>query len=1060
LGQLLDFTETNSAAIWPPAGLAVILFFYFGWRALPGIWIGAFLANVLAFTTHQAIDMPALVTTAALIAIGNSLEAVVGGFLIKKAMGGNPVFSRYQQIFRFVLAVGVASIASGTIGVSSMVLGGIIPASNAFYPFVIWLLGDFSSIIILVPFVLLWFDPHTEKRKAGVPEVAVNVLLMVLLTIMISFDSARDQDLVKLKTYLILPFLMWTGFRFNRRGMTAALVFVACAAILGTVMGYGPFLSDNIHESLVELQLFISLIYISFLSLSVTLYEHDLLYLQLEARGSELSKKVAESTVVLTEQIAHQEKTEKQLAVIREEFQQACEIARLGHFSWDVVHDKLSWSKQVYEIFGVDQEKFGASMEAYQACLYPGDVERISGVLQVAFANHESYSFYHRIIQQNTGNIRWVHSKGSVIVNEKGEVQHVVGTVIDVTDLKEKELQNEHLAAIIENSSDGIISLSPDGFVVSSNNAAETMLNWPEAKPGANFFEQWPFNTEKNQGFSLMQNALEGNTLTVDEKLGEMDVWVVYSPIRSKDGTISGVSLILKDITVRKEQEDTRFKLIVDSAPNVIMLVNDQGLIEMANSQVEKTLGFQSESLIGRSVNEIFPERFKETERKPGEKWVNFLELLPDHDVYALNNEGREVPVEIKLNAIKIAGGTKILVAITDITQLRKMEETRREQEIVKETVRLKDRFMANMSHEIRTPMNAIVGFTDLLDKTELKTEQREYLSAIKSSGINLLTIINDILDLSRIREGKIQLERTAMSIPDIVRNLSEIFTPRAREKKLELQYESRLPQDLVVWGDPVRLSQILMNLLSNALKFTEHGAVQLGMGVAEEDDHYVTVEFWVKDTGIGIPHDKLVDVFDRFTQASSDTTRKYGGTGLGLSIVKGLIDIQGGSIDVSSKVNEGTSFVFSLEYEKHKEPLIPENTPLQNEKNENNNIKGFRILLVEDNKMNQKLASTVLTKNGGVVDIAETGQEAVIKLQDGNQYNLVLMDIQMPVMDGYEATRVIRNELKNNIPIVAMTAHAMSGERDKCLSLGMNDYLSKPFQQDQLLQIIRSNAV
>lgn len=297
------------------------------------------------------------------------------------------------------------------------------------------------------------------------------------------------------------------------------------------------------------------------------------------------------------------------------------------------------------------------------------------------------------------------------------------------------------------------------------------------------------------------------------------------------------------------------------------------------------------------------------------------------------------------------------------------------------------------------------------------------------------------------------------MSIPDIVRNLSEIFIPRARDKKLDLQYESRLTDNIVVWGDPVRLSQILMNLLSNALKFTEHGIVQMGMAIADEDDKYITVEFWVKDTGIGIPHNKLVDVFDRFTQASSDTTRKYGGTGLGLSIVKGLVDIQGGTIDVDSKLNEGTAFVFALEYEKYVEVPVAEEKLNAGSNTLNTSINGFKILLVEDNKLNQKLAATVLTKNGGLVDIAETGEEAVNILQNGGQYDIVLMDIQMPIMDGYEATRVIRNRLKNAIPIVAMTAHAMAGERDKCLSLGMNDYLSKPFQQDQLLQVIITNA-
>ncbi len=1069
LGLLLSFGNTNATPIWPPSGIALAFVLIYGYRVTPGIWLGATVANLLVFMSNGVGDFASMFLLSATIATGNTLEGIVGKFLLSKTMGKQIAFTKYQHVFSFFLVCLPAALVSSSIGVSSLYEFGIIPESATLYTWKTWFLGDVSGMVILTPVLLFLFNPDKEGQVFIRLEFLVNLVLIGGVTwyVFIHGTLTSDDDL---KSYSLAPFLVWAAFRFSRLEMAALLFGVSSMVVFGTILGKGPFADTDLNHSLLELQSFTTLINICFLSLSVTIFEHKRIRKQLEENSGKLEQRVMERTQALTYKIKELERTETELAVIRQEFVKACEIAHLGHFQWDTVNDTLFWSDQVYDIFGIDKNVFEASFAGYSKCLHPLDRDRVNEVLKDAFITKAPYSMYHRIINQSNGKVRWVHSKGSVSVNSKGEVLKITGTVLDVTEFREQELKSEHLVSILENSADGIWSMTIDGEIISWNLSAATMLgSTAEEMIGRNIFKRFSEYFKVDQLSTYPERVKNGEVVTVDDvathfKDGtRINMWVSYSPIRDMDGTISSVSVIMRDMTERKEKEDNRFKLIVDSAPNVMLLVNQAGKMEIVNSQAEKMFGYTQEELIGQPIEILLPPRFrsKHPEHRNGFfSNPHARSMGAGRDLYALHKNGSEIPVEIGLNPIETPDGMIVLAAIIDITERKKMEEARREQEVVQETVRLKDQFMANMSHEIRTPMNAIVGFTDLLDRSELKSEQRDYLSAIRSSGINLLTIINDILDLSKIHSGKIQVERTPMSVKDIVHNICEMFGQKARDKGLELRHDDSPDGALNVWGDPVRLSQIFMNLISNALKFTDKGYVEVGVRRIREDKKYENLEFWVRDSGIGIPKDKIGNVFDRFTQASSDTTRKYGGTGLGLSIVKGIIDIKKGSIEVDSREGEGSIFRFQLSFEKYveKDQLALKLKTDINLDDRLKSVSGLHILLVEDNRLNQKLATTVLTQAGCVVDVAETGEEAVAKVQQG-EFDAVLMDIQMPVMDGYRATQVIRNELQLTIPIIAMTAHAMAGERDKCLSLGMNDYLSKPFQREQLIKIIRENV-
>ncbi|MDT8416739.1 MAG: ATP-binding protein, partial [Lutibacter sp.] len=357
--------------------------------------------------------------------------------------------------------------------------------------------------------------------------------------------------------------------------------------------------------------------------------------------------------------------------------------------------------------------------------------------------------------------------------------------------------------------------------------------------------------------------------------------------------------------------------------------------------------------------------------------------------------------------------------------------------------MKAKQQFLSNMSHEIRTPMNAIIGFTKVVLKTELTAKQKEYLKAIKISGDALIVLINDILDLAKVDAGKMTFEQIPFKMSLSISAMLHLFETKIQEKNLKLvkEYDNNIPDVLV--GDPVRLHQIIMNLVSNAVKFTTKGKITVSAKLQSEDEKSVTIEFSVTDTGIGIPENKIDSIFENFQQASSGTSRLYGGTGLGLAIVKQLIEPQGGSISVTSKMGEGSIFCFTLSFLKTKAEAELEMEMVELD----NDLTNIKILVVEDIALNQLLMRTLLDDFGFECDIAGNGKIAIEKMQAKN-YNLILMDLQMPEMNGFEATEYIRNTMNSNIPIIALTADVTTVDLAKCKAVGMNDYIAKPVDE------------
>ena len=480
-----------------------------------------------------------------------------------------------------------------------------------------------------------------------------------------------------------------------------------------------------------------------------------------------------------------------------------------------------------------------------------------------------------------------------------------------------------------------------------------------------------------------------------------------------------------------------------------------KSIIGLDARETSRDISFCQYTIMDEDVFEVpdtlIDRRFIDNPLVTGEPEVRFYSGVPLRD-----NEGITIGSFCIIDRIprKFNREQQNLLKLLANTALKLIQLRRERIEVEKLSV-LKDEFISNMSHEIRTPLNAIIGFNDLLSKTPLNMEQSNYLNTINKASQNLKNIINDILDVSKLDGNKIKLEERPLSIAALVQHIVKLQSPNAKAKKVKLltSLDHELPQ--FVYGDETRISQILNNLVSNALKFTEQGYVEIRTLVTSKEIGITNITFEVKDTGIGISSEKKQKIFERFEQAETSTTRLYGGSGLGLNIVKKLVALYGGEIHLESEEGKGSLFSFELQFKDCTE-FQPEIETLKVDLTEN--LFGeHKILLAEDNFHNQLLAKSYFKRWGAEITIAENGKVAIEALLK-NDYDIIIMDLQMPVMDGFITTNKIRQELKLNIPIIGCSANSESLEMKKCLAAGMNDYISKPYSEEELIQTTFKN--
>jgi len=661
-------------------------------------------------------------------------------------------------------------------------------------------------------------------------------------------------------------------------------------------------------------------------------------------------------TVLAKKKLQESEQNFRTLAVkeslARQEIQQSEERARLaidaaelGTYEWTIGTNETITSERFMYIFGFEwQEVF--DREKLVQRIHPED-RHIHTAAHVEALKTGILSYEARVVWPDES-VHWIKIKGKIVYDEENTPKKMLGTVMDITDLKRIEF-----------------ALKTSESRLAEAQRIATIGNWEYGYNDKSFYCS-------DEVYRILATSAEE---------------------------------------------------FVPSFYNLFRIIHPQDI-----KKLSRTLSFTSKT--GLPFN------------------IDFRIITEDNNTKHINSQGYVV-LDDNQKIIKIIG------TLQDITMRKLVEEELIEAKRVSEkSLRYKEQFLANMSHEIRTPMNAIVGFTELILNTPLQTEQKQFLEAIKTSGENLLVIINDILDFSKVEAGAIHFEHIDFKLSEVVSTLTDLMLPKSVEKgiKLSLAINPAITDNLI--GDPTRLNQILINLVGNAIKFTEKGEIKIAVEPIWENDKSIEVKFAVSDTGIGIDEKMQTAIFDVFTQTSSDTTRKYGGSGLGLAIVKQFVEKQGGEVFLESSLGVGSTFSFTLTFDKSFTPDIASHK-ISEEPSLNIAPLTLSVLLVEDNKLNQLLANKALSDLGWKVDIADNGIIAVEKVAK-NDYDIILMDIQLPEMDGYEATKCIRSNYeapKSQVPIIAVTAHAMQSEAQKCHDAGMDGYISKPFSPKMLVE-------
>jgi len=598
---------------------------------------------------------------------------------------------------------------------------------------------------------------------------------------------------------------------------------------------------------------------------------------------------------------------------------------------------------------------------------------------------------------------------------------------------------------------------------------------------GALFLSSRPITMER---IKLGERVNYYETVRVRKDFRQIQVSLTISPIRDASGKVIGASTIARDITGQKLIEEklrtseARFRAIFEGTSVGITLINREGRLVESNPALQEMLGYNGRELANMVFNElIYPDDMANYVGLFNDLWAGALDSYQMEKSYA-RKDGRLVWVSVNFSLARdnLNEPMFIIGVVEDVTERKRVEETMQQaKEVAEAANKAKSEFLASMSHEIRTPMNAILGMADLLWETPLTSEQQKYIMTFRSAGETLLSLINDILDLSRVEVGHYELESINFDLGNVIEKTCEVMAIRAHEKGVELvcRLMPDVPVNLI--GDPGRLRQIIINLIGNAIKFTDEGEVLLKVALADNqppistgsDGRECRLLFTISDTGIGISPEKLDVIFEWFTQADSSTTRKYGGTGLGLTIAKRLVELMGGRIWVESEVGKGSTFYFTIRFAVQSETAGGEekSSSAKSEPAETSTAfadqRALRLLLVEDSPDNQLLIQAYLKKTACQIEIAENGEIAVEKFKSG-RYDLVLMDMQMPVMDGYTATRAIRRwEAENRLaptPVIALTAYALKEDEQKSLDAGCTAHLTKPVKKAVLIETILKN--
>lgn len=1109
LGLMLDAVSGFATLVWAPSGIALASIYLFGFRMAPAVAAAAFLVNF----SSGAAPIAALG-----IATGNTLEAVIGAFLLRKR-GFRPSLSRGQDVVSLVIFGALLSpIVSATWGVFSLWQQGVIASPNVRTTWQAWWIGDALGILVVAP-VLMVFRKWEMRRsdlslKRLVEAISFGVGLTVIGAIFFEKPPAQFTYLVSVP-YVVFFLVIWSSVRFGVRGTTATTLVLAVISVIATAIHVGPFASQSLREGLSLLDIFVGAVAVMALTLSAAVAER----ITVERQAKELEERNFSA----------------------ERFRSVLHMANDAFISMDSNGLITYWNPQAQATFGwLSSEVIGKPLAE---TIIPAQFRQahLTGVRRFLITNegpilnrriemialhkdgHEIPveltvspiqsagtfffgAFLHNISARKQNELfRTIQLSVTRILVESQSVEDAAKRVLEaianglkwqfgavwvrnsrteplklVECWRESELQaafeseTRKLDAIplgtglpSQVSDSGkpalIIDVTKDNSFVRSRGAATANIRGAFAFP----------LTLKGEVAGVMEFFSEQPGVAGENLLEAVaDIGVRFGMFIQRNNAEKNLRTLHQTLEQRVEERtrdlfktESELRLITDMLPMAVTYLDQNMKFLFVNETYAKWRGIPKSDIVGKSLEEISgPETMGAA--------LPFIQnvMSGQSDNYELDVQYADRKRRVLVNSIPDVdsnGNIRGIISVTaDITDQKfAADELRRAKEAAETANRAKSAFLANMSHEIRTPLGVVLGFADLLTGPGVTAaERQEYVAAIRRNGDLLSNIINDILDLSKVEAGKIDVEKHLISLSEVLSDLKTMLSIQAQEKGLTFKIESDQGVPAHIVTDPLRLRQILLNIVGNAIKFTSRGGVEVHIKHAIKNNSGV-LSFEVRDSGVGISEAQSSRLFEPFTQADASTTRKFGGTGLGLILSKKLANSLGGDVVLDHSVlGEGSTFIITID-PGHPDQKGPEaqkvlgvNSAISRDLSiQANALAGIKVLFVEDAPDNQMIVGRILKNAGAYVDTALNGKDGRDKALH-NDYDIVLMDLQMPIMDGYEATSSLRDG-GFHTPIIALTAHALMEERQRCLSNGFNDHLSKPINRNALVKCILQHA-